>query len=206
MHPNPPKVIDGAIVKFYASGGTQPIYSVPIVDSAETIEIWGLAICHYPNTGKIYRFSCDYNWETQNDLDFASILEAKTGLSGNYEIEKIQWQPMSKTAVIYETGPDESWLIGTKEELHTFASQIVELVNQNTESRDMFGVNCQLPTSTEKLTEPMTEISFNGLIIVDSEKERRMLINANRKNNGLAPIDWKGHDLRLIQPYEGLNS
>jgi len=63
MH-NPPGVLDGAVVLYWAESGVRPFFKMPDDDSF--ISIHGLAICQYLS-GAIYRFSCDQSWEVQND-------------------------------------------------------------------------------------------------------------------------------------------
>jgi len=59
-------------------------------DGGAGIAIHGLAVAEYPG-GAIYRFSCDRDWEVQNDAGFDSIQQALHALSGQYAIERIVW-------------------------------------------------------------------------------------------------------------------
>jgi hypothetical protein len=61
-------------------------------DDGGGIPIFGLAICRYKNSGEVYRFSCNSDWETENDSAWEySIQEAMEGPSTQYDIRKVQW-------------------------------------------------------------------------------------------------------------------
>jgi hypothetical protein len=88
----PPKEIDGAKVLEWAWSGDKP-FGVVCYESGEiAAEIFGLAICSYPNVNKIYRFSCDSEWETEQDSDYQSIEEAKHELPLQYHEVKPKWK------------------------------------------------------------------------------------------------------------------
>lgn len=86
----PPKEIDGAKVLEWAWSGSKP-FGVLCNESGElTSQIFGLAICSYTGSNKIYRFSCGPEWEVEQDSDYNSIAEAKKALPPQYrEIEAI---------------------------------------------------------------------------------------------------------------------
>ena len=60
-------------------------------DGVDGIPIHGLAICRYEESGAIYRFSCDRNWETQNDTPYDSIEDAQGSPSLQYDVLKVEW-------------------------------------------------------------------------------------------------------------------
>ncbi|NQV27004.1 MAG: hypothetical protein HQ518_21855 [Rhodopirellula sp.] len=99
-----------------------------------------------------------------------------------------------KPAICYETGLDESFLVGTKEELLDFANSIIHLLNIPAQECDYHGVNTEQPKVVYSLTEPMSDIVIDGIVIVESKDDRRDLINKMRINNDEVPIDWEGHD------------
>ena len=101
---------------------------------------------------------------------------------------------MEKPAICYETGLDESFLVGTKEELFNFAQSIIEILNGPKKLLDYYGVKTESPKTTLALTESMSEIVIDGLLVVASKEDRRSLVNKIRVNNGESPIDWEGHD------------
>jgi hypothetical protein len=81
----PPKEIDGAKVLFWA-------WSAPVsFGKVSDIEIYGLAICQYENSEDVYRFSCDENWETQQDGLYDSIEEAIEELPEQYKNVAAKW-------------------------------------------------------------------------------------------------------------------
>jgi hypothetical protein len=91
----PPNEIDGAKVLEWAWSGSIPFgvlkYSGGEKDGQVAFEIYGLAICQYEKTGEIYRFSCDENWETQQDSPCSSIEQAKKDLPEQYKNVPANW-------------------------------------------------------------------------------------------------------------------
>ncbi len=81
----PQNEIDGAKVLIWAWSGSTPFGFVG------DVEIYGLAICQYENSDEVYRFSCDENWETQQDQVYDSIEQAKDYLPDQYRIVKANW-------------------------------------------------------------------------------------------------------------------
>ncbi len=84
---SPPPTIDGARVLWWAWAGDQPF------GTSGDIEVFGFAICQY-ESGSLYRFSCDRNWETVNDSDHCDVEEAKAQIPQNYSAaaDRIHWQ------------------------------------------------------------------------------------------------------------------
>ncbi len=69
----------------WAWSGDVPFGEINYQDGEIAATIYGLAICQYENANKIYRFSCDKNWETGQDSEYASIEEAKEELPEQYK-------------------------------------------------------------------------------------------------------------------------
>lgn len=86
MH-EPLAEIDGARVIEWAWSGDQPFGEVP---GAHSPRIFGLAIATYDDKD-FYRFSCDCDWETQQDGLYDSIDEAKRQLPDQYRNVKVNW-------------------------------------------------------------------------------------------------------------------
>lgn len=101
---------------------------------------------------------------------------------------------IGKPAICYETGFDEAFLVGTEEELSHFAHSILRLLGEQQKTMHYHGVITRQPLKNSQLSEPMSEIALESIVIVDSKKDRRELINKIRINGGMAPIDWDGHD------------
>ncbi|WP_020412344.1 hypothetical protein [Microbulbifer variabilis] len=89
---NPPREIDGARVIEWAWSGSKPFGTVCFPDGKVAAEIFGLALCKYPNSEIIYRFSCDSDWESEQDSEYASIQEAKAHLPSQYQNVVANWQ------------------------------------------------------------------------------------------------------------------
>ncbi len=88
----PPKIIDGAIVLEWAWSGALPFGFIKYTETNDVAsEIFGFAICQYPGSKTIYRFSCDKNWETEQDSDYSSIEDAKKNLPEQYKNVEAKW-------------------------------------------------------------------------------------------------------------------
>ena len=88
----PPNQIDGAEVLEWAWSGDKPFGVIMYAESNDiAVEIYGIAICKYPSSNIIYRFSCDKDWETQQDSDYSSTEEAKEQLLEQYQNVSITW-------------------------------------------------------------------------------------------------------------------
>ena len=87
----PPISIDGAHVLEWA-WSQQPFGEVRCGDGSTTVQIFGLALCRYPNDAQVYRFSCDGHWECQQDQMYGSLEEARTNLPAQYRNVPVLWQ------------------------------------------------------------------------------------------------------------------
>lgn len=89
----PPDELDGAKVIKWAWSGDKPFGLIPMVDadSDEPIEIYGLAICRYDDSGNVYRFSCDKEWEVQQDGLYESVDDALRQLPDQYRLIETNW-------------------------------------------------------------------------------------------------------------------
>ncbi len=87
----PPAEIDGATVLEWAWSGEKPFGTVTYDSKEIKAEIFGLAICKYADDDKYYRFSCNSEWETEQDFDYNSISEAKNHLPAQYREMEIIW-------------------------------------------------------------------------------------------------------------------
>lgn len=93
----PPKTIDGAKVLEWAWSGDFPFGYLPDSHNIESpIEIFGLAICRYPDSAEIYRFSCNKNWETEQDSPFPSIEEARKNVPTQYQLVTAMWEKLDE--------------------------------------------------------------------------------------------------------------
>ncbi|OZG70266.1 hypothetical protein BTA51_27090 [Hahella sp. CCB-MM4] len=90
----PPRKIDGAIVVEWALSGDIPFGWIPDDSGNIVAEIFGLAICQYKKSGNVYRFSCDADWETEQDSVYRSIEEAKAHIPAQYKNTNIHWRKM----------------------------------------------------------------------------------------------------------------
>lgn len=72
----PPNLLDGADVLFWAYEPLQPFFLMTYSDGKPYKAIHGLAICRYPGETQFYRFSCDDEWKVENDWVCDSLEEA----------------------------------------------------------------------------------------------------------------------------------
>ena len=87
----PPSTIDGAVVLEWAWSDL-PFGQVPSEEMAVAVAIHGLAVCQYPDSSTIYRFSCNANWETEQDTEYPSVADAKALLPTQYRHAPVCWQ------------------------------------------------------------------------------------------------------------------
>jgi len=86
----PPARLDGALVICWAWSGEEPFGVIKSSNGSGDLQIFGLAICRYDD-GLIYRFSCDRNWEVEQDSDYETVEEAKDNLPSQYKNVPVKW-------------------------------------------------------------------------------------------------------------------
>ncbi len=87
----PPSKIDGANVLEWAWSGETPFGEIRYENGEIAAKIFGLAICEYPKDKRVYRFSCNLDWESEQDSDYHSVEEAKKHLPQQYQDIKVTW-------------------------------------------------------------------------------------------------------------------
>lgn len=97
-----------------------------------------------------------------------------------------------KPAVCYETSLDESFLVGTREELRKLAMELLAVIEVRGDEIDYLGVPVHFVS--ERLTEHMGDIVLDGVAIVEDVAAKRELMNRIHRNNGEPPIDWAALD------------
>jgi hypothetical protein len=90
----PPSQIDGADVVLWAWSAPTPFFEMPCSDGGPAVAIHGLAICRYAKSGAIYRFSCNRDWEAENDSPWDTVEAAASGASGQYDVRSVRWHPL----------------------------------------------------------------------------------------------------------------
>ncbi len=96
MIKTPPENLDGAKVIEWAWSGAHPFGTVRYENGKIHSKIYGLAICMYPNSSSVYRFSCDYNWEVIQDNNYSCLEDAKETLPKQYCKVEVVWHNMIK--------------------------------------------------------------------------------------------------------------
>lgn len=86
----PPSEIDGARAIEWAWSGDLPFGEIPGTDPSL---IFGLAIATYDDR-KFYRFSCDRDWETQQDAPYYSVLEPEAQVPNQYLNSEVVWHSL----------------------------------------------------------------------------------------------------------------
>jgi hypothetical protein len=87
----PPPTIDGATVLYWAWSGNTPFGRVGDESDPEATAIFGLAIARYEGDSRTYRFSCDRNWEVEQDGVCESVDEAINQLPVQYRRVTAKW-------------------------------------------------------------------------------------------------------------------
>ncbi len=81
-----------ANVLYWAWSGNKPFGWIGSSKDPEAIPVYGLAIAQYEGDSTIYRFSCNENWEMEQDATYATVDEAMTYLPEQYREEPANWQ------------------------------------------------------------------------------------------------------------------
>jgi hypothetical protein len=97
--------------------------------------------------------------------------------------------PPDRPYVLDETGPDESFLVGTSAQLEAFARSILDSLRELPAPDDWHGVRASQPRFTDVLTDPLSEVVISGVVVVQSETDRRSLVNRIRANCGDPTVD-----------------
>ncbi|WP_017851146.1 hypothetical protein [Leptospira interrogans] len=88
----PPEYLDGAKVLLWDWSDDQPFGYVYYTHGAIASEIFGLAICQYEISKKVYRFSCNKDWEVEQDSDYDTIEDAIKNSPNQYKNILIKWK------------------------------------------------------------------------------------------------------------------
>lgn len=86
----PPDELDEAEVIFWAFSPQKPFFIMKYSDGTLYKPIHGFAICQYKGEKQYYKFSCDIEWNVENDSVCESIEEA-VSVANDMSIEPITW-------------------------------------------------------------------------------------------------------------------
>jgi len=87
----PPSTIDDAEVLYWAWSEPAPFFVMTDSNGEDAVAIHGLALCRYPDSKVIYRFSCNSSWETENDSTFETVQQAMQARSAQYDVSSVGW-------------------------------------------------------------------------------------------------------------------
>ncbi|MEM9998576.1 MAG: hypothetical protein AAF809_12825 [Bacteroidota bacterium] len=96
---------------------------------------------------------------------------------------------------MWETGPDEAFLIGSEDELRRFAQNILALLNRQDQDEKFLGID--VSWASGYLTEKLGDVSIVSVAVTADNQATKRLINAVKRNNGEAPIasvGWPSED------------
>jgi len=96
----------------------------------------------------------------------------------------------SLPAIMHEQDYDESFILGSANEIKAFALAILEALEGAKDSKNYLCVECKLTKFPN--TDSWGETRITGLVITNTENDKRKLINAIRKNNGVEQISADG--------------
>ncbi|MGH1378958.1 MAG: hypothetical protein ACRBB3_09070 [Alphaproteobacteria bacterium] len=78
---------------------------------------------------------------------------------------------MGKPLITYQTGEEESFLIGTKEQLIKFAEQILESVN-NANTDNFFGEKVMTSRTLSRVLDGKGSLQIDELVITDNDEQK----------------------------------
>ena len=90
MSSPPPPTIDGARVLEWAWSDL-PFGALWDTRGQVVALIHGLALCRYEGAGEVYRFSCNADWECEQDQAYASLEQARQELPEPYRRVAVVW-------------------------------------------------------------------------------------------------------------------
>lgn len=96
----------------------------------------------------------------------------------------------SLPAIMCTTGWDESFLVGTTEELRSFANKILSEIDKPRKKRDLLGV--EVSDIVDRFTEEWGDACLDGITVTNSSIDTKKLINALRIHNGEDPVAAEG--------------
>jgi hypothetical protein len=99
---------------------------------------------------------------------------------------------IEKAAVCWDMDTSEAFLVGTKENLRSFAQEILSLLDQDLNQGELCGVKVESPKLEGTLTESGLDIVLEGLTIVKNENDTIKIINELRSLNGMLPLGTQG--------------
>ncbi|NTV37190.1 MAG: hypothetical protein HGA53_09565 [Anaerolineaceae bacterium] len=94
----PPDELDGAEVILWAFTPQKPFFIMVYSDGTPYKPIHGFAICRYKGESQYYKFSCDIEWNVENDMDCDSIEEA-VKIANDMTIEPITWNKKTSSII-----------------------------------------------------------------------------------------------------------
>ncbi len=86
----PPDELDGAEVLLWAFDPQKPFFILEYSDGTPYKPIHGFAICRYPGENQYYKFSCDIEWQVENDWVY-DILEEALQAAADRSVEPVIW-------------------------------------------------------------------------------------------------------------------
>ena len=86
----PPPMLDGARVLWWTWSGDVPFGELPGAADEDRL-IFGFAVCQY-DSGAIYRFTCNKQWQVVQDMDHDNEEDAKADILMQYDVSRVMWQ------------------------------------------------------------------------------------------------------------------
>ncbi len=86
-------------------------------------------------------------------------------------------QSSDKPLITHQTGLDESYLIGTKEQLLAFADAIISAVNRATPD-DFFGQPARVTHFTKGILDSKADIGLDEVVVVDTNEKKDAIFYA----------------------------
>ena len=91
MKSRPPKQLDKADVLAWAWSDGTPFGHLLDTEGKVVCAVHGIAVCRYPGSEELYRFTCDENWTVEQDAPYETVEQAMMSAEQLYSLTRNQW-------------------------------------------------------------------------------------------------------------------
>ena len=85
----PPRFLDGASVVCWTISPVGSFYS--ITGAGPAVSVAAMAVCRYDDSGAVYLFKCDANWDAVQDWDCGAVEEAQGAALQHAHGQPLEW-------------------------------------------------------------------------------------------------------------------
>ena len=87
---DPPRHLDGATVVCWTISPRGAFYAITGGDAPITVA--AMAVCRYEDSGAVYLFKCDADWEVVQDWDCGAMEEAQAAVVQHAHGQPVEWR------------------------------------------------------------------------------------------------------------------